>query len=82
MRITERMGLVYTALFLTVSVAVITQNSESIMAAFRGEAGTRAVDDIFTVRPGREQRLFVLRNILRRQVFNILSKNITCSGYS
>lgn len=62
MRISEKMGLVYTALFLTVSVAVITQNSEAIMSAFRGESYVRAVDDIFTVRPGREQRLFVLRN--------------------
>ena len=71
MRISEKMGLVYTALFLTVSVAVITQNSESIMAAFRGEAYVRAVDDIFTVRPGREQQLFVLRNdVNNKQVAN------------
>lgn len=62
MRITERMGLVYTALFLTVSVAVITQNSEALMAAFRGEQHVVAVDDIFTVTPGRDQRLLVLAN--------------------
>jgi hypothetical protein len=62
MRINERMGLVYTALFLTVSVAVITQNSATLMAWFRGETNVQAVDDIFTVRAGRDQRLFVLRN--------------------
>lgn len=62
MRIIERMGLVYTALFLTVSVAVITQNSESLMSWFRGESTVKAVDDIFTVHAGRNQRLFVLRN--------------------
>jgi len=62
MRITEKMGLVYTALFLTVSVALITQNSDTLMAAFRGESNVKAVDDIFTVRAGRDQRLFVLNN--------------------
>ncbi|NOX40448.1 MAG: hypothetical protein GXP05_08010 [Alphaproteobacteria bacterium] len=62
MRINEKMGLVYTALFLTVSVALITQNSDALMAAFRGESNVKAVDDIFTVRAGREQRLFVLNN--------------------
>lgn len=67
MRISERMGLVYTALFLTVSVAVITQNSDSLMAAFRGESSVKAVDDIFTVRPGRDQRLFVLSNDVHAQ---------------
>lgn len=62
MRISEKMGLVYTALFLTVSVAVITTNSDSVMAKFRGEVNVKAVDDIFTVQAGRDQRLFVLRN--------------------
>jgi hypothetical protein len=62
MRITERMGLVYTALFLTVSVAVITQNSEALMAAFRGQSHVVAVDDIYTVEPGRDLRLTVLAN--------------------
>ncbi len=70
MRINERMGLVYTALFLTVSVAVITQNSASIMAAFRGEANVRAVDDVFTVRAGRDQRLFVLSNDVNASLVN------------
>ncbi|MDQ7080870.1 MAG: hypothetical protein Q9M41_09415 [Paracoccaceae bacterium] len=64
MRISEKMGLVYTALFLTVSIAIITQNSDKIMAAFRGETSARAVDDIFTVQAGRTQRLFVLGNDL------------------
>ncbi len=67
MRISEKMGVVYTALFLTVSVAVITQNSDSLMAAFRGESNVKAVDDIFTVRAGRDQRLFVLRNDVNAQ---------------
>ncbi len=67
MRITEKTGLVYTALFLTVSVAVITQNSDTLMATFRGEKGVVAVDDIFTVHAGREQRLFVLRNDIDSQ---------------
>jgi len=62
MRINEKMGLVYTALFFTVSVAVITQNSDMLMAMFRGESSVQAVDDIFTVRAGRDQRLFVLKN--------------------
>jgi len=62
MRINERMGLVYTALFFTVSVAVITQNSDTLMATFRGESSVKAVDDIFTVRAGRDQHLFVLKN--------------------
>jgi hypothetical protein len=62
MRITEKTGLIYTALFLTVSVAVITQNSDALMASFRGESNVQAVDDIFTVYAGREQRLFVLSN--------------------
>jgi len=56
------MGLVYTALFLTVSVAVITHNSEAMMAAFRGESDAMAVDDIFTVRNPENQRLMVLAN--------------------
>jgi len=67
MRITERMGLVYTALFLTVSVAVITQNSNALMAAFRGETAVVAVDDIFTVQPGQDQRLAILANDVRAQ---------------
>jgi hypothetical protein len=67
MRISERMGLVYTALFLTVSVAVITQNSDTLMASFRGESAVRPVDDLFTVRPGRDQRLFVLSNDVHAQ---------------
>jgi len=62
MRITERMGLVYTALFLTVSVAVITQNSDVMIAMFRGESTVVAADDIFTVQPGKSQRLAVLAN--------------------
>jgi len=62
MRIGEKMGLVYTALFLTVSVAVITQNSGRLMAAFRGESSAQAVDDIFTVQTGQDQPLLVLRN--------------------
>lgn len=79
MRINEKMGLVYTALFLTVSVAVITQNSDAIMAAFRGEANVKAVDDIFTVRAGRDQRLFVLRNdvnakTVTAQTINLISQ--------
>jgi len=61
-RISEKMGLVYTALFLTVSVAVITQNSDSLMAFFRGESSVDPVDDIYTVQSGRDQRLFVLQN--------------------
>ncbi len=67
MRISEKMGLVYTALFLTVSVAVITQNSGTLMAIFRGESGAVAVDDIFTVQAGRDQKLLVLRNDVRAQ---------------
>ena len=62
MRITEKMGLVYTALFLTVSVAVITQNSDSLMATFRGESDVVAVNDVFTVIPGARMRLPVLSN--------------------
>jgi len=62
MRITERMGLVYTALFLMVSVAVITQNSDALMASFRGESHVVAVDDIFTVHAGKNQRLLILAN--------------------
>jgi hypothetical protein len=61
-RITERMGLIYTALFLTVAVGVITANSDSLMAKFRGTPNVQAVDDVFTVYAGREQRLYVLRN--------------------
>ncbi len=64
MRISEKMGLVYTALFLTVSIALITQNEDRLMAAFRGESAARAVDDIFTVQTGRTQRLDVLANDL------------------
>ncbi len=64
MRISEKMGLVYTALFLTVSIALITQNADRIMAGFRGESAARAVDDIFTVQAGRTQRLDVLANDL------------------
>lgn len=62
MRISERMGLVYTALFLTVSVAVITHNSDSLMSSFSGSDDVFAVDDVFIVNPGRDQRLFVLTN--------------------
>lgn len=65
MRINEKMGLVYTALFLTVSIAVITQNSDELMAKFRGENGVVAVDDIYTVVAGRDHDLTVLRNDLR-----------------
>ncbi len=62
MRISEKMGLVYTALFLTVSVAVITQNEDRLMAAFRGESAVLAVDDVFTVQTGMDQHLPVLQN--------------------
>ncbi|MFT4716861.1 MAG: hypothetical protein ACI861_001735 [Paracoccaceae bacterium] len=78
-RITEKTGLIYTALFLTVSVAVITQNSDALMAKFRGETNVQAVDDIFTVYAGREQRLFVLSNDVDSQnvqttAINLLSQ--------
>jgi hypothetical protein len=70
-RITERMGLVYTALFLTVAVGLITANSDTLMAKFRGESNVQAVDDIFTVYAGREQRLYVLRNDVASQRMDI-----------
>ena len=78
MRINEKMGLVYTALFLTVSIAVITQNSDELMAKFRGENGAMAVDDIYTVVAGREHDLTILRNDLR--VDNIKLEDIRLLG--
>lgn len=73
MRITERTGLIYTALFLTVSVGVITQNADALMATFRGETSVQAVDDIFTVQAGRDQRLFILKN-------DVDSRKVTASA--
>ncbi|NOX74631.1 MAG: hypothetical protein GXP03_13790 [Alphaproteobacteria bacterium] len=63
--------MVYTALFLTVAVGVITQNSDTLMAKFRGETNVQAVDDIFTVYAGREQRLYVLRNDIGSQNLDV-----------
>lgn len=67
MRISEKMGLVYTALFLTVSVAVITQNSDRLMELFRGGSPAQAVDDVFTVQTDRSETLPVLQNDIAAQ---------------
>jgi len=65
MRIKEKMGLVYTGLFLAIGLAVLSQNTEVLMSAYRGETRVKPVDDVINVRAGVDQRLFVLQNDLR-----------------
>jgi len=62
MRITKKFGLGCSALLLTGAGVFAALNSDRLVSIVGRDAKIAAVDDLFSVNAGRDQRLFVLKN--------------------